>query len=48
MTNLEKTNAIPTKETTQFWKEGLDNKAAGEAHDCKTANEVKKLACKLY
>jgi hypothetical protein len=48
MKNLEKTNRIPTRETTQFWKERLDNKAASKAHDCKSTSKVKEIACKLY
>jgi hypothetical protein len=39
---------IPSKKATQFWKEGLDNKAAEEAHKCKTPAEVKEVARKLY
>jgi hypothetical protein len=45
---LEKANGIPSREATQFWKEGLDNEAAGEAHECKTPAEVKEIARKLY
>jgi hypothetical protein len=48
LTNLEKANGIPIRESTQFWKEGLDNEAAGEAHECKTATEVKEVARRLY
>jgi hypothetical protein len=48
LTNLEKANGIPSREATQFWKEGLDNEAAGEAHECKTPAEVKEVARKLY
>jgi hypothetical protein len=48
LTNLEKANGIPSREATQFWKEGLDNKAAGEAHECKSPAEVKEVAKKLY
>jgi hypothetical protein len=48
LTNLEKANGIPSKEATQFWKEGLDNEAAGEAHECKSPAEVKEVAKKLY
>jgi hypothetical protein len=45
---LEKANGIPSREATQFWKEGLDNEAAREAHECKTPAEVKEVARKLY
>jgi hypothetical protein len=48
LTNLEKANGIPSQEATQFWKEGLDNEAAGEAHECKMPVEVKEVARKLY
>jgi hypothetical protein len=48
LTNLEKANRIPSHETTQFWKEGLDNKATGEAHECKSAAEVKEVTRKIY
>jgi hypothetical protein len=48
LTNLEKANGIPSREATQFWKEGLDNEAAGEAHECKSPAEVKEVAKKLY
>jgi hypothetical protein len=41
---LEKANGIPSRDATQFWKEGLDN----EAHECKTPVEVKEVARKLY
>jgi hypothetical protein len=40
---LEKANGILSHEATQFWKEGLDNKAAREAHECKIAAEVKEV-----
>jgi hypothetical protein len=48
LTNLEKANGIPSREATQFWKEGLDNEAAREAHKCKTVAKVKEVARKLY
>jgi hypothetical protein len=48
LTNLEKANGIPSREATQFWKEGLDNEAAREAHECKTPAEVKEVVRKLY
>jgi hypothetical protein len=47
LTNLEKANGIPNREATQFWKEGLDNKAAGKAHECKSLAEIKEVAKKL-
>jgi hypothetical protein len=48
LTNLEKANGIPSHEATQFWKKGLDNEAAREAHECKSAAEVKEVTHKLY